>query len=66
MIRRIRMILGIVILSVSIALLVWAYKPPERETRTQPLDSSEMQLPTPISLLPKPFEAAQDKLGFVS
>lgn len=52
MMRRVRIILGIVILSVSIALLIWAYKPLDREVRTQPLDSSEMQLPTPISLLP--------------
>lgn len=52
MMRRIRIVLGVVILSVSIALLVWAYKSPDREVRTQPLDSSEMQLPTPVSLLP--------------
>lgn len=52
MMRRVRIILGIVILSVSIALLIWAYKPLDREVRTQPLDSSEMQLPTPISFLP--------------
>lgn len=48
--RRIRIILGIVILSVSIGLLIWAYKPLDREIRTQPIDSSELQLPTPISL----------------
>ena len=52
MMRRVRIVLGIVILSVSIALLIWAYKPLDREVRTQPLDSSEMQLPTPISFLP--------------
>lgn len=49
MIRRIRVVLGVVILSISIILLIWAYKPLDREVRTQPLDSSEMQLPTPIS-----------------
>jgi hypothetical protein len=53
MMRRVRIILGIVILSVSIALLIWAYKPLDREVLTQPLDSSEMQLPTPISFLPQ-------------
>ena len=53
MMRRLRIILGIVILSVSIALLIWGYKPLDREVRTQPLDSSEMQLPTPVSFLPK-------------
>ncbi|HSG43639.1 MAG TPA: hypothetical protein VLA72_10840 [Anaerolineales bacterium] len=50
MMRRIRIVLGILILSVSIGLLIWAYKPLDREVRTQPIDSSEMQLPTPISL----------------
>ena len=55
MIRRIRVVLGVVILSVSIILLIWAYKPLDREVRTQPLDSSEMQLPTPISLHFKPI-----------
>ena len=52
MMRRIRIILGVFILAVSIGLLIWAYRPLDREVRTQPLDSSEMQLPTPISLLP--------------
>jgi len=51
MMRRVRIIVGILILTVSIALLIWAYKPLERETRTQPLNPSELQLPTPISLL---------------
>jgi hypothetical protein len=50
--RRVRIILGVVILAVSIGLLIWAYRPLDREVRTQPLDSSEMQLPTPVSLLP--------------
>ena len=54
MMRRIRIILGVIILSVSIILLIWAYKPLERETRTQPLNPSELQLPTPVSLLPFP------------
>lgn len=52
MTRHIRIVLGIIILSVSIILLIWAYKPLERETRTQPLNPSELQLPTPVSLLP--------------
>ena len=50
--RRVRIILGVIILSISIALLIWGYRPLDREVRTQPIDSSEMQLPTPISLLP--------------
>ena len=49
MMRRIRILLGIVILIASIILLIWAYKPLDREVRTQPIDSSELQLPTPVS-----------------
>jgi len=52
MIRRVRIVLGIIILSVSIALLIWAYVPLKRETRTQPIAPSDLQLPTPISFLP--------------
>jgi len=48
--RKIRTLLGLFILTISIILLIWAYKPLGREVRTQPLDSSELQLPTPISL----------------
>jgi len=66
MMRRMRIILGVIILVASIALLIWAYKPLDREIRTLPIDSSELQLPTPISLLPLPFDTAQDKLEPVS
>lgn len=52
MMRRVRILFGLVILSASIILLIWAYKPLDREVRTQPLDPIELQLPTPISLLP--------------
>lgn len=54
MTRRIRIILGIVMLSISIILLIWSFSPLDRERRTQPLDPTELQLPTPISLLPQP------------
>jgi len=50
--RRVRIILGIIILSISITLLIWAYRPLDHEVRTQPLDPSELQLPTPVSFLP--------------
>jgi hypothetical protein len=50
--RRIRIILGIVILAISIALLVWGLFPPRREMRTQPISPTELQLPTPESFLP--------------
>lgn len=55
MTRRVRILLGIVILTLSIALLVWGFKPLEREIRTQPIAPSELQLPTPESLLPQPI-----------
>lgn len=47
--RRIRIYLGILILAVSIALLIWGFAPPRRETRIQNISPSEMQLPTPSS-----------------
>lgn len=51
MMRRVRIVLGIIILSVSIALLIWAYKPLRREIRIQPIAPSDLQLPTPVSFL---------------
>jgi hypothetical protein len=47
--RRIRVILGIVILIVSLGLLAWGLLPARREVRTQPISPTELQLPTPIS-----------------
>lgn len=54
MIKRIRVLLGILILAVSIALLVWGYRPLGRETLTNPISPSDLQLPTPVSLLIDP------------
>jgi len=54
--RRIRILLGIVILTISIFLLIWGFAPVRHETRIQNISPSEMQLPTPSSLLPQ-FEA---------
>jgi len=50
--KRIRIFLAIFILAISITLLVWGYAPNPHETRVQPISPSEMQLPTPSSLLP--------------
>jgi hypothetical protein len=47
--RKIRIILGVLILVVSISLLVWGLAPLHRETRIQNISPSEMQLPTPSS-----------------
>ena len=52
--RRVRIILGVTLLAVSIALLVWSFRPLDREVLTQPISPSDMQLPTPTSLLITP------------
>ena len=56
--RRIRIILAFVILAVSVSLLIWGYTPNPRETRTQPILPTEMQLPAPSSLQPDLMLAA--------
>lgn len=53
--RRIRIVLGVAILVISMALLIWAYRPLDRITNTQPISPSDMQLPTPTSLLTQPI-----------
>ena len=50
MTRKIRIVVGVVILAVSIYLLIWGFAPAKRETRIQNISPSEMQLPTPSSL----------------
>jgi accessory gene regulator protein AgrB len=45
--KRLRLFLSILILTISIALLIWGYAPNPRETRIQPIVSTEMQLPMP-------------------
>lgn len=49
MTRRIRIVLGLLILAVSISLLMWGFMPARRETRVQPIPPAELQLPTPES-----------------
>ena len=49
--RRIRILLGIVILTISMVLLIWGYAPTSRETRIQSISPTQLQLPTPSSLL---------------
>jgi hypothetical protein len=48
--RRIRIILGIGILVLSLALLLWGLLPARREIRTQPISPADLQLPVPTSL----------------
>ena len=47
--RRIRILLGVIILAISISLLIWGFAPARRETRIQNISPIEMQLPTPSS-----------------
>lgn len=53
--RKVRIILGLLILLVSLSLLVWGFLPARRETRVQPIPPAELQLPTPASFLPQPI-----------
>ncbi len=54
MTRKLRIFLGLLILVVSLTLLVWSLWPVEYETRTQPVEPSQMQLPTPSSFFSSP------------
>lgn len=47
--RKIRIVLGILILIISISLLIWGFAPMRREVRTQPIAPSDLQLPAPDS-----------------
>jgi hypothetical protein len=49
MTRKIRTLLGVIILAISIWLLIWGFAPARRETRIQDISPAEMQLPTPSS-----------------
>jgi hypothetical protein len=60
--RQIRVVLGMIILILSLALLIWGFLPSRREARTQPISPTELQLPTPSSLR---FDTAQLSLGVV-
>ena len=50
--RKIRILLGIIILMISIVLLTWGFAPSLYETRVQPISPFELQLPTPEAVLP--------------
>ena len=43
--KSLRLILAIIILTISISLLAWGYMPNPHETRIQPIAPAEMQLP---------------------
>ncbi len=48
--RKLRRVLGIVILLISLALLIWGFWPLAQASRLIPVPPSEMQLPTPQGL----------------
>lgn len=54
MARKIRILFALVILALSMTILVWGLWPEEREMRIQPIQPTQMQLPTPVSSLPAP------------
>ncbi len=49
MARKIRLLLAILILGLSLALLAWGLWPTLMETRIVPVEPGQMQLPTPVS-----------------
>jgi hypothetical protein len=53
--RRVRIVLGLLILAFSISLLIWGFLPARRETRIQPIAPAELQLPTPQSFQYQPL-----------
>jgi hypothetical protein len=55
MTRKLRILLGLLILVVSMTLLAWSLWPAEYETRIVPVEPVQMQLPTPSSFLPGPW-----------
>jgi hypothetical protein len=64
MLRRIRILIGIMLLVISLTLLIWGFAPTRKEIRTQPISPGEIQLPfrydppLQLSASPPPFEVA--------
>ena len=49
MIKKVRLILAVIILAISIYMLAWGYGPNPRVTIDRDVSPSEMRLPTPSS-----------------
>ncbi|MBI1795347.1 MAG: hypothetical protein HYR70_14315 [Chloroflexi bacterium] len=49
MARRLRILLGVLLLALSCGLLLWGFWPAARERYILPVNPSEMSLPTPSS-----------------
>jgi hypothetical protein len=58
MIRRARVIAGVLILVVSCALLIWGFMPLERVRRVQTIDPASLQIPTSTPLQTQPTPAS--------
>ena len=48
--KKVRFVLAVIILAVSIYFLIWGFSPNPRETRIQMIAPNEMQLPISSSL----------------
>jgi hypothetical protein len=48
--RKIRLVIGLILLALSISFLIWGYSPNPREIRERMIPPAELQLPTPSSL----------------
>lgn len=64
--KKLRLFLAVIILTISIILLVWGFSPSPRETRIQNISPTEMQLPTPSSLHLDPSTLLRTSLEFVA
>lgn len=66
--RKIRILLGLLVLILSVSLLIWGLLPASREIRTLPISPSDMQLPTPSSFHfdgPGDFHAGQFNVSLI-
>jgi hypothetical protein len=64
--RRVRIVLGMIILIFSIILLLWGFLPARHEVRSQPISPTELQLPTPASFrfdMASPLSASLSQLA---
>jgi hypothetical protein len=50
--RKLRLLLTLLILALSLGLLIWGLLPPGTENAVVPLGPADLQLPTPIGNLP--------------
>jgi hypothetical protein len=48
--KKLRLVIAVILLIISISLLLWGYLPNRRETLERVIPPAEMQLPTPSSL----------------